>query len=128
MSDKSRVKTAQLWGKGKDDLLKQLKDMRQELIQLRTQKVAGGASAKLNRIHDVRKGIAKILTVVNASQRSQLRLFYKNKKHLPLDLRPKLTRAIRRRLTPKERSLKTDKQKKRETHFPQRRYAIKATA
>jgi large subunit ribosomal protein L35e len=39
-----------LWGKGKDDLMKQLKDMRQELVALRTQKITGGASAKLNRM------------------------------------------------------------------------------
>jgi len=51
-----------------------------ELIQLRTAKVAGGSSTKLTRIHDVRKGIAKVLTVINANQRAQLRLFYKGKK------------------------------------------------
>jgi ribosomal protein L29 len=51
-----------------------------ELIQLRTSKIAGGASTKLTRIHDVRKGIARVLTVINANQRAQLRLFYKGKK------------------------------------------------
>lgn len=51
-----------------------------ELISLRTAKVAGGSSTKLTRIHDVRKGIAKVLTVINANQRAQLRLFYKGKK------------------------------------------------
>jgi ribosomal protein L29 len=51
-----------------------------ELISLRTSKVAGGASTKLTRIHDVRKGIARVLTVINANQRAQLRLFYKSKK------------------------------------------------
>jgi ribosomal protein L29 len=30
--------------------MKQLKDMRQELVAIRTQKIAGGASAKLNRM------------------------------------------------------------------------------
>jgi len=50
------------------------------LISLRTAKVAGGSNTKLTRIHDVRKGIAKVLTVINANQRAQLRLFYKGKK------------------------------------------------
>jgi large subunit ribosomal protein L35e len=50
------------------------------LISLRTAKVTGGSSTKLTRIHDVRKGIAKVLTVINANQRAQLRLFYKGKK------------------------------------------------
>ena len=73
-------KTAQLWNKSKDDLATQLAELKSELIQLRTAKVAGGSSTKLTRIHDVRKGIAKVLTVINANQRAQLRLFYKGKK------------------------------------------------
>jgi large subunit ribosomal protein L35e len=65
------------------------------------------------------------LTILNVKQRQQLRLFYQKKKYLPLDLRPKQTRAIRRRLTKHEASLKTEKAKKKETYFPQRKYAIK---
>ncbi|CAI6242544.1 unnamed protein product [Periconia digitata] len=95
------------------------------LIALRTSKVTG-SGGKLTRIHDVRKGIARVLTVINANQRAQLRLFYKGKKYAPLDLRPKQTRAIRRRLTKHEASLVTEKQKKKQIHFPQRKYAVKA--
>jgi hypothetical protein len=65
------------------------------------------------------------LTILNVKQRQQLRLFYQKKKYMPLDLRPKKTRAIRRRLTKHEASLKTEKAKKKETYFPQRKYAIK---
>ncbi|KAH8731044.1 60S ribosomal protein-like protein L35 [Phaeosphaeriaceae sp. PMI808] len=122
----SKVKTAQLWSKSKEDLAGQLSDLKSELISLRTAKVAGGSNTKLTRIHDVRKGIAKVLTVINANQRAQLRLFYKGKKYTPLDLRSKQTRAIRRRLTKHEASLVTEKQKKKQTHFPQRKYAVKA--
>ena len=75
--------------------------------------------------HDVRKSIARVLTVINANQRAQLRLFYKNKKYIPLDLRPKLTRAMRRRLTPHESKLVTQKEQKKRAHFPQRNYAVK---
>lgn len=77
--------------------------------------------------HDVRKSIARVLTVINANQRSQLRIFYKGKKYMPLDLRPKQTRAIRRRLTKEEASRVTDKQKKRQRHFPQRTFAVKVS-
>lgn len=76
--------------------------------------------------HDVRKSIARVLTVINANQRAQLRIFYDKRKYSPLDLRAKQTRAIRRRLTKAEASLVTEKQKKRQTHFPQRNYAVKA--
>jgi large subunit ribosomal protein L35e len=48
-------------------------------------------------------------------------------KYLPLDLRPKKTRAIRRRLTKKQSELVTEKEKKRLQYFPaNRRYAVKA--
>ena len=75
--------------------------------------------------HDVRKSIARVLTVINANQRAQLRLFYRNKKYIPLDLRPKQTRAIRRQLTKHEAGQKTERQKKQRMHFPQRSYAVK---
>lgn len=75
--------------------------------------------------HDVRKSVARVLTVINATQRQQLRIFYKGKKYLPLDLRVKATRAIRRRLTKHESTRKTLKAQKKETHFPKRKYAIK---
>ncbi|MBE3043984.1 hypothetical protein IMZ48_15725 [Candidatus Bathyarchaeota archaeon] len=75
--------------------------------------------------HDLRKSIARVLTVINAKQRAQLRLFYKNKKYMPLDLRPKQTRAIRRRLSEKDASRTLEKTQKRNMHFPQRKYAIK---
>jgi len=55
-----------------------------------------------------------------------LRLYYEKKKYLPLDLRPKQTRAMRRALTKSEASLVSEKQKKRQRHFPQRNYAVKA--
>ncbi|KAJ5135803.1 uncharacterized protein N7515_005081 [Penicillium bovifimosum] len=122
----SKVKAAQLWGKNKDELAKQLEELKLELNQLRVQKISSGASTKTQRIGEVRKSIARVLTVINANQRAQLRLFYKNKKYLPLDLRPKLTREIRRRLTKHERTQTTDKQRKRAIHFPQRKYAVKA--
>lgn len=75
--------------------------------------------------HDLRKSIARVLTVINHNQRSQLRLFYAKKKYLPLDLRPKQTRAIRRRLNKHEATRVTEKQKKKSMHFPQRKYAVK---
>lgn len=104
--------------------MKQLGELKTELGQLRIQKIASSGT-KLNRIHDLRKSIARVLTVINIKQRNQLRLFYKNKKYLPLNLRAKQTRAIRRRLSPEDASAQLEKTKKRNTHFPQRKYAVK---
>ena len=73
----------------------------------------------------VRKSIARVLTVISQTQRDNLRKFYQKKKYKPLDLRPKKTRAKRRELTKFEKSRKTLRQIKKETHFPKRVYAVK---
>merc|ERR1712137_1414775 len=94
-----KVKAHELRNKGKADLLKQLGELKKELAELRVAKVTGGAASKLSKINVVRKSIAIVLTVVNQKEMSELRKFYANKKYAPLNLRPKKTRAIRRRLT-----------------------------
>ncbi|KAK3934779.1 ribosomal L29 protein-domain-containing protein [Diplogelasinospora grovesii] len=119
-----KVKAGQLWSKNKDELTKQLGELKTELGQLRIQKIVSSGT-KLTKIHDLRKSIARVLTIINAKQRAQLRLFYKNKKYLPLDLRPKQTRAIRRRLSKEDASRVLEKTKKRQQHFPLRKYAVK---
>ncbi|KAI0068716.1 ribosomal protein L35 [Artomyces pyxidatus] len=121
-----KVKAYELQSKSKNDLGKQLTELKNELLTLRVQKIAGGSASKLTKINTVRKSIARVLTVTNQKARQNLREYYKTKKYLPLDLRPKKTRAIRRRLTSHEKSLKTLKQRKKDIHFPQRKYAVKA--
>ncbi|EIM85660.1 ribosomal protein L29 [Stereum hirsutum FP-91666 SS1] len=121
-----KVKAYELQSKSKNDLTKQLAEQKTELLNLRVQKIAGGSASKLTKISTVRKSIARVLTVINAKQRQNLREFYKNKKYLPLDLRTKKTRAIRRRLTANEKSKITVKQHKKNIHFPLRKFAVKA--
>ena len=48
----SKVKAGQLWGKSRDDLKKQLDELKTELGQLRVQKIAGGAASKLTRMYE----------------------------------------------------------------------------
>ncbi|KAJ8509314.1 hypothetical protein ONZ45_g8506 [Pleurotus djamor] len=112
--------------RSKNDLTKQLGELKNELLTLRVQKIAGGSASKLTKINTVRKSIARVLTVINQKSRQNLREYYKKKKFLPLDLRAKKTRAIRRRLTKHEASLKTLKQTKKDQNFPIRKYAVKA--
>ena len=126
MSTSGKVKAFELQSKNKADLLAQLTELRTELSTLRVQKVVGGSSSKLTKINTVRKSIARVLTVVNQKQRQNLREFYKKSKYIPLDLRYKKTRAIRRRLTKKEANATTLKAHKKAVHFPQRKYALKA--
>lgn len=87
--------------------------------------MTGGAPNKLSKIKVVRKSIARVLTVVSQSQRAALRAAYDGKKHVPLDLRPKKTRAIRRRLTAAQANAKTVKEAKKAAAFPKRKFAVK---
>ncbi|KAK8601541.1 hypothetical protein V6N13_058765 [Hibiscus sabdariffa] len=122
----ARIKVHELRNKSKTELLSQLKDLKAELSLLRVAKVTGGAPNKLSKIKVVRLSIAQVLTVISQKQKAALRDAYKKKKKfLPLDLRPKKTRGIRRRLTKHQQSLKTEREKKRDMYFPMRKYAIK---
>merc|ERR1711918_142010 len=113
-----KVKAKDLRGRKKEELFKQLDEMKTELQSLRVAKVTGGAASKLAKICTVRKSIARLMTVVNQTKKENLRKFYRPKKYKPKDLRPKLTRAMRRRLTPHEASIKTLKQQRKERLYP----------
>jgi large subunit ribosomal protein L35e len=121
-----KVKAHELRSKNKEELLTQLDDFQQELAQLRVAKVIGGAASKLAKIKIARKSIARVLTVYNQTQKAKLRESLGSRKYVPLDLRRKKTRAIRRQLTKHEKGLKTLKQQKKEAYFPKRRFALKA--
>ncbi|EEB05724.1 60S ribosomal protein L35 [Schizosaccharomyces japonicus yFS275] len=120
------LKTFELRKQSAEQLAEQLTELRQELSSLRVQKIAGGSGSKLAKIKTARKDIARVLTVINENNRSAAREAYKNKKYIPLDLRQKKTRALRRALTPYEKSRKTLKQLKKERYFPLRKFALKA--
>jgi len=122
----AKLKAYELRTKGKSELQAQLKELKQELGALRVAKVTGGAPNKLSKIKVVRKSVARVLTVISQSQRSALREAYKGKKYLPMDLRTKKTRAIRRRLTPYQKNKQTQKAQKKAAAFPRRQYAVKA--
>eukprot|EP00321_Phaeocystis_globosa_P020024 CAMPEP_0118825512 /NCGR_PEP_ID=MMETSP1162-20130426/11351_1 /TAXON_ID=33656 /ORGANISM="Phaeocystis Sp, Strain CCMP2710" /LENGTH=122 /DNA_ID=CAMNT_0006756195 /DNA_START=27 /DNA_END=395 /DNA_ORIENTATION=- len=121
----AKLKVHELRNKNKADLMKQLEELKTELAALRVAKVTGGAASKLSKIKVVRKSIARVLTVQNQNQKREMRVYYKDKQ-LPLDLRTKKTRAIRRRMTPAEKGAKTLRTQKKEKHFPLRKYAVQA--
>merc|ERR1712062_552473 len=120
-----KVKAKELRGKKKEELTSQLKELKTELSQLRVAKVTGGAASKLSKIRMVRKSIARVLTVINQTQKENLRKFYNGKTYKPKDLRHKYTRAMRRALTKHERSIKTSKQMTRQRVYPMRKFAVK---
>lgn len=52
LQSSGKVKASQLVGKSKEDLKKQLDELKTELVGLRTQKIAGGASSKLTKMYE----------------------------------------------------------------------------
>ena len=132
-------------GKKHEELLGELKKLREELQKIRFTKGSGTAVAKLSKIKDLRKQIARILTVIRENKKQdvvkalrervskkednkeeEVKKTIKNlkMKHIPLDMRPKLTRAMRRRMTKFERKLVTLRQLKRKLNFPMRKFAV----
>ncbi|CAM9223686.1 unnamed protein product [Heterosigma akashiwo] len=121
-----KVKAHELRTKNKDELLKQLDDLKQELSGLRVAQVTGGAASKLAKIKVVRKSIARVLTVYNQTQKAEARKLLSGSKYVPTDLRAKKTRAMRRALTPAQANKMTARAARKASAFPLRRYALKA--
>ena len=143
------VSAKQYREKNSADLLNELKKLREELQKIRFTRSSGTAVAKLSKIKDLRKQIARILTIIRENKKAEVvknlrvKVTKKEKedkegkeeeikttiknlkmKHIPLDLRPKLTRAMRRRMTKFERKLVTLRQLKRKLNFPVRKFAV----
>ena len=138
--------TAEYRKKNTTELLADLKKLREELQTIRFTKVTGTAVSKLSKIKPLRKQIARILTIIRENKKSEVisKLLTKETKevvdgkestvsktiknlkmkHLPLDLRPKKTRALRRKMTKLESKLLTLKLFKRKLSFPMRKFAV----
>ena len=136
--------------KNNADLLQDLKKLREDLQNIRFTKVSGTAVAKLSKIKALRKKIARVLTIIRENKKAEVIKNLRTKvtkekkgdkeeevkhdiknlkmKHIPLDLRPKLTRAMRRRMTKFERKLVTLRQLKRKLNFPMRKFAVPTKA
>ncbi|XP_006872785.1 PREDICTED: 60S ribosomal protein L35-like [Chrysochloris asiatica] len=119
----AKIKTRDFRGKKKEELLKQLDDLKAEFSQLFIAKVAGGAASKVSKIRVLRKPIARVLTVINQTQKENLRKFHKGRKYKPLNLWPK---KMRHRLNKHKENLKTKKQQRKEGLHPLQKYAFKA--
>ena len=122
------------------------KKLKEQLKTIRFTRQSGTAVAKLSKIKTLRMQIARVLTIIREKKKDEvvknlltrvtkekkddkeeeIKTTIKNlkMKHIPLDLRPKLTRAKRRRMTKFERKLVTLRQLKRKLNFPTRKFAV----
>ena len=143
---KNTISAAEYRKKKNNELIADLKKLREELQKIRFNKQSGTAVSKLSKIKSLRKQIARVLTIIRENTKNEVisKLLTKEKKevkddkeetitttiknlkmkHIPLDLRPKKTRAMRRRLTEFENKLVTLKQLKRKLNFPKRKFAV----
>lgn len=69
------VKAFELRDKSKSEILGQLAELKGELATLRVAQVTGGAPAKLAKIKQVRKSIARVLTVANQVAKSKVFIY-----------------------------------------------------
>merc|ERR1712172_138910 len=69
--------------------------------------ISDQSASKLGKINVVRKDIAKVLTVINQTRKAELQKLYRGKSVKPVDLKPRKTRALRKRLNKHEMSLKS---------------------
>lgn len=107
-----------------EDLTKQLTEARQELSQQRIRSTASNRSKDSNKVKEARKNVARVLTVMNQKRKAEAIEAFRNKKHKPLDLRPRLTRALRRKLTPAQAGKLTLRRQKAMKAFPKKVYSI----
>merc|ERR1712127_341776 len=121
----SKLRAATLRKNSREELEEQIVTYRKELANLQVAKVTNGGN-KVNKIKVVRKSIAKTLTVLNQSQKAELQKFYRGKSFKPTDLKPRKTRALRRRLNKAEEGSKKLKQIRREQKTAVKKFALKA--
>merc|ERR1712226_1760790 len=122
----AKMRVSELRGQSKDDLTKKLGELRQELATLKVAKVTAQGASKLGKINVVRKDIAKVLTVINQTRKAELQKLYRGKNVKPIDLKPRKTRALRKRLNKHESSLKSLKTVRREQKTKLKNFALKA--
>ena len=137
------IKAVELRKKSPEELLSELKKLREELQSIRFTKVSGTAVAKLSKIKVLRKSIARCLTVINTNSKNKaIENLRKRKttdengntverviknikaKHLPTNLRAKKTRAQRKALTKSQARRVNVRILKRRLNFPKRRFAV----
>ena len=118
------VKAASLRKKTQKELEADLDGFRKNLSELRFSKVSASHQMKVSKLRTVRKDIARTLTVLNTMKKDEAREASKKSKYQPLDLRKKLTRRLRRRLTRHQLTKTTLRQQKTSENFPKRKYAV----
>ena len=81
------IKARDMWGKPVEELSHMEEELRLELMSLRVAKQVGGQPGRVNQIKNVRKSIARVLTVITAKRRAEAYELVQKDKYKPLDAR-----------------------------------------
>merc|ERR1712088_708674 len=82
--------------------------------------------ALTGKLAELRQELATVLTVINQTRKAELQKLYRGKNVKPVDLKPRKTRALRKRLNKHESSLKSLKTVRREQKTALKNFALKA--
>ena len=126
MSNMQRVKAHELREKNQEALLEELTKQRKDLATLRVSKVSSQPQVKLSKIKQVRKSIAKVLTVLSEKRIAAARSSIRKNEKCPHDLRKKRSHAFRRHLTKLEASAQRVKAQKRAGLRKMRKFAVRS--
>ena len=107
------------------DRQEKLKELKNEMLQLRFGKSTGGAQ-KVSRMRVCKKEIARLMTIINTERSQQLKKYFSQAKYVPKQLRFKGTKKERRQLTAAQKNRKTVSQAKKAVHFPMRKFYVVA--
>lgn len=120
------LKGSDLKGLSMDELRVKLTQLRKEYFTLRVAKQESGrVPANTNRLSDVQKDIARVLTFIRKIQIEEVKNKYANSEYKPKMLRKKLTKKLRLALTKEQKEKKVAKVARRLHSFPKIKFALK---
>lgn len=111
-----KIRATELREKSVEELETLVSSLKEELLRLRQKK--NTQSLKPHEIRVMRKNIARVLTVRTEKLYAEMYEKHKNDRRMPKDLRPRLTKAKRMALTPRQRRMSVHSVCKRRRAYP----------
>lgn len=111
-----KARISELRKKSVEELEELIKSLKMELLHLRQQK--NTQTLKPHEILSLRKEIARVMTVRTENLYAQEYIKHKDDRKLPKDLRPRLTKAKRMKLTQKQMNKTVHSVHKRRSAYP----------
>ena len=117
------VAAEELRGKSYEQLEKELMTLEGLYMNLRQQ--AHSKTAEREDVREAKKNVARCKTVMREFKLKAIVAEYKGKKDLPKELMPRLTKALRMKLTPAQLNRKTRSQKLSSLKYPLKIFSYK---